>query len=114
MVQKEIPYKIYLEEDEMPRNWYNVRADMKRKPDAEPVRYAVDSLGCDRAVYVGDSDIDVLTAKNAELPCISVTWGFRDKAELEACGANVFANDTKELETIILKLLDAEDLYAPN
>ena len=32
MAMKEIPYKIYLEEDEMPRDWYNVRADMKIKP----------------------------------------------------------------------------------
>lgn len=32
MANKEIPYKIYLEESEMPRQWYNVRADMKNKP----------------------------------------------------------------------------------
>ena len=32
MAQKEIPYKIYLEESEMPRDWYNVRADMVKKP----------------------------------------------------------------------------------
>ena len=32
MIQKEIPYKIYLSEDEMPKQWYNVRADMKHKP----------------------------------------------------------------------------------
>ena len=32
MSNKEIPYKIYLEENEMPDSWYNVRADMKKKP----------------------------------------------------------------------------------
>jgi len=32
MSEKKIPYKIYLEESEMPKTWYNVRADMKNKP----------------------------------------------------------------------------------
>ena len=36
MTFEKIPYKIYLTEDEMPMNWYNVRADMKTKPSAEP------------------------------------------------------------------------------
>ena len=38
MTFEKIPYKIYLTEDEMPMNWYNVRADMKTKPAPPPAR----------------------------------------------------------------------------
>lgn len=80
------------------------RADLKRKPDAEPVRYAMSSLGCEKAVFVGDSEVDVLTAKNAGLPCISLTWGFRDKDFLEEHGAKIFASDTEQIKQRIYEL----------
>lgn len=89
------------------------RPDMKRKPDAAPVRFAIEALGSDKTVYVGDSEVDVLTARNAELPCISVLWGFRDKDELEKCGANIFVANMIELENTIYKLLELEEAYAP-
>lgn len=56
----------------------------KRKPDPESVNVALQLLGVDKehAVYVGDSDVDILTAKNAEIRCISVSWGFRDETFL--------------------------------
>lgn len=41
-------------------------------------------------VYIGDSDVDLQTAENAGLPCISVLWGFRDKDFLSAFGADTF------------------------
>lgn len=85
------------------------RADIARKPSAEPVIYAMSELGCDRAVYVGDSEVDVLTAKNAGLPCISMTWGFRDREILEKCGARYFANDADELNKYICDLLFTEE-----
>lgn len=44
-----------------------------------------------RAIYVGDSDVDVLTARNAGMPCISVLWGFRDEDFLRQHGATLFA-----------------------
>lgn len=53
-------------------------------------------------LYVGDSDIDVETAKNASLPCCGVLWGFRSKAELKEAGANYLASDPGELKRIIL------------
>jgi phosphoglycolate phosphatase len=43
------------------------------------------------AVYVGDSDVDLATARNSGLPCISVLWGFRDRDFLLAHGATTFA-----------------------
>lgn len=49
------------------------------------------------AVYVGDSDVDIQTARNAGLPCISVLWGFRDRPFLEAHGATDFAESPMDL-----------------
>lgn len=49
------------------------------------------------AVYVGDSDVDIATAHNAGLPCISVLWGFRDRSFLEAHGGTTFIEQPEEL-----------------
>lgn len=57
-------------------------ADCPRKPAPDMVYRAMDSIGVERCVYVGDSEVDVLTAKNAGVPCLSVLWGFRDRAEI--------------------------------
>jgi phosphoglycolate phosphatase len=56
-------------------------------------------LGVDKenAVYVGDSDVDLQTACNSGLPCISVLWGFRSRAFLEAHGATTFASKPEEI-----------------
>lgn len=64
-------------------------ADVKRKPAPDTVYRALQELSCDgsRAVYVGDSEVDIQTARNASLPCISVTWGFRTEEQLKAAGA---------------------------
>lgn len=52
----------------------------KKKPDPEPVDYALSIIGEDRksVVFIGDSEVDIATAKNAGLDFIGVTWGFRD------------------------------------
>lgn len=55
------------------------------------------------AYYVGDSDVDIETARNSGLPCISVLWGFRDRAFLEAHGATQFIREPKELLTLNIK-----------
>ena len=74
------------------------------KPAPDMVYHVLEALGArkDEAVYIGDSDVDVLTAKNAGLPCIAVTWGFRDRACLEGAGATLFADTAKELQDLIL------------
>ena len=74
------------------------------KPAPDMVRHVLDLLGADKseAVYIGDSDVDVQTARNAELPCIAVTWGLRDRACLAHEGATVFADTVKELQDLIL------------
>ena len=54
-------------------------------------------MGKQGAVYVGDSDVDVATAANSGLPCISVLWGFRDRDFLVAHGADTFVAEPSEL-----------------
>ncbi len=70
-----------------------------KKPAPDTVLRAMAELGCDpaRAVYIGDSDVDILTAQNAGLPCISVSWGFRDTAFLEAHGAQRIVDTPEQL-----------------
>lgn len=68
------------------------RPEMARKPAADMVNKAFEELGLDKedAVYIGDSEVDLATARNSGLPCISVLWGFRDKDYLKEQGATVF------------------------
>ena len=79
--------------------------DCPRKPAADMVFKAMKAIGVDACFYVGDSEVDVATAKNAGVPCLAVTWGFRDREDL--AGADRFCDDTKNLaetlETMILK-----------
>ncbi len=72
---------------------------IRKKPAPDTVYQALRELGMtkERAVYVGDSDVDIQTAKNAGLPCISVTWGFRSRPFLEEHGAECFADNTEQL-----------------
>ena len=72
---------------------------IRKKPAPDTVFAALRQLGVgkDRAVYVGDSDVDIQTAVNAGLPCISVLWGFRDKDFLIQHGAKTFISAPQEL-----------------
>lgn len=72
---------------------------IRRKPAPDTVEEALRQLRASRenAVYVGDSDVDIATARNSRLPCISVLWGFRDRAFLSAHGASVFAESPADI-----------------
>ena len=65
---------------------------IRKKPAPDTVMEALRQLGVSRenAVYVGDSDVDIATARNSGLPCISVLWGFRDRSFLKEKGATTF------------------------
>lgn len=82
------------------------RENLKRKPEPDSVFLALEKLGRTReeAVYVGDSDVDLATAKNAGLPCISVLWGFRDKEFLAECGAAVFVEKPMEIAGVLSRM----------
>ena len=70
-----------------------VREGYDKKPSPDLVNIAFKELGvnCEQAVYVGDSDVDYLTAKNSKTDFIGVEWGFRDRQVLEGLGAKVIA-----------------------
>lgn len=72
---------------------------IRKKPAPDTVIEALRQLGVgkERAVYVGDSDVDILTARNSGLPCISVLWGFRDRTFLAAHGATTFVTHPRQL-----------------
>ena len=72
---------------------------IRKKPAPDNVFAALKRLGVsgDNAVYVGDSDVDLATARNSNLPCISVLWGFRDRDFLLDHGATTLITSPKEL-----------------
>lgn len=75
------------------------RENIRRKPAPDTVMEALLQLGvtADGAVYVGDSDVDIATATNSGLPCVSVLWGFRDRDFLIEHGGTTFIADPSEL-----------------
>ena len=77
----------------------NEAAGIRKKPAPDTVFEALRQLGeeKDSAVYVGDSDVDLETANNSGLPCISVLWGFRDRDFLKQHGAKTFISAPSEL-----------------
>ena len=75
--------------------------DVLPKPSPFGVYKAMKELGADKAstIYVGDSEVDVQTAQNANIPCIGVTWGFRGRAYLD--GADYIIDDPCEIINIV-------------
>lgn len=77
-----------------------------RKPAPDTVFAAMEQLGVNAVdcIYVGDSDVDIETAENSKIPCISVSWGFRDEEFLKAHGASVIVACAEELLSAIYQL----------
>ena len=75
------------------------REGIRKKPAPDTVIEAMRQLGTGKegTVYIGDSDVDVMTARNCGIPCISVLWGFRDRDFLVAHGADTFANKASDI-----------------
>ena len=75
------------------------REGVSRKPAPDTVLTALQELGrsVDEAVYVGDSDVDIMTARNVGMPCISVLWGFRDREFLIGHGAQSLIGRPEEI-----------------
>ena len=80
------------------------REGVPLKPQPDMVDLALRELAVNRtdAIYVGDSEVDVMTARNAHLPCVSVLWGFRTREELLPAGATRFISRPSELVEGIL------------
>ena len=81
------------------------KAGIRRKPAPDTVFLAMREMGlrAEECVYVGDSEVDVATARNAGVDCISVAWGFRSLQQLREAGAAVFAETPENLTELLLK-----------
>ncbi len=79
------------------------KAGIRRKPAPDTVLAAMKALGVTKedTVYVGDSEVDIMTARAAGVPCISVTWGFRDQDVLEKAGAERYADSCNALWALL-------------
>lgn len=75
----------------------------EKKPAPDSVYEAMKQLGVtkEECIYIGDSDVDVNTAKNSGIPGIAVLWGFRTKEQLEAVGATTFAKKPEDLIALL-------------
>ena len=73
---------------------------IRKKPAPDMVYKALAELRCDKknAVYIGDSDVDLATAKASEMDCIGVSWGFRGRTFLEEHGADYIVDKPEEIE----------------
>ena len=82
---------------------YGERAGVPRKPEPDGVLDAIREMGSEieNTVYIGDSEVDVITSKNAKLPCIAVTWGFRDKKVLESLNPEYIVDSPSDVLRII-------------
>lgn len=78
---------------------------IRRKPAPDMVENALSELGCgkENAIYVGDSDVDIQTAANSGLKCISVTWGFRNTAFLKDHGATIIADTPEQVYQAVMR-----------
>ena len=79
------------------------RDDLAKKPSAEPIHYILQKFNTstDQAVMVGDSEADIMAAKNAEIKCVAVTYGYRSKQQLSALQPDFMVDAIKELLPII-------------
>ena len=84
------------------------RADIRRKPAPDMVFAVLASLGLkpEEAVYIGDTEVDMETARNSGMDCISVSWGFRSREALEALGATHIVDRADEIYDLIVENKD--------
>ena len=82
---------------------FGQRDEIPKKPAPDMVRNALEVLGvaAQDAVYVGDSEVDVKTARNAGMPLIAVSWGFRTREQLRAAGAEIIVDTAEELRQLL-------------
>lgn len=75
------------------------RDGIRKKPAPDTVTEALRLLNipAKEAIYAGDSEVDIATAKNAQMKCITVAWGFRTRQEQEAAGAEIFVEKPEEI-----------------
>lgn len=83
---------------------YGYREDLPAKPDPTVVNLIMKKYNAkkEETIFIGDSNVDIFTGKNAGVTSVGVTWGFRDVSELKDAGADFITNSFDELLQIIL------------
>lgn len=76
---------------------FGERDGCPRKPAPDLVWEAMRMLSVDQGIYIGDSEVDIATAANAGVPCLSVLWGFRDRDMLLASGAQLLCDTPQSM-----------------
>ena len=79
--------------------------DCPRKPAPDMVKKSMEAIGADQCIYIGDSEVDILTAENAGVPCLSVLWGFRDQKLLEQYGGKWFCRQPEQLPQVLSHMI---------
>ena len=82
------------------------RPECPRKPAPDMLYAVMKELGVDTCIYVGDSDVDVETSRNAGVKCLSVLWGFRDEEDIRAAGGTHFCSDPKDLPSMLKAMME--------
>ena len=80
------------------------RDGIRKKPAPDSVLEVIRQIGGKNCVYVGDSEVDIQTAQNAGIPCISVSWGYKDKDYLQMQGAELIAGYVASLLNCLYKI----------
>ena len=86
------------------------RAGCPRKPAPDMVYAAMKAIGADNCIYVGDSEVDIVTANNSGAPCLSVLWGFRDEDVLVEAGGKYFCHEPAQLKAVVDNIIQEEKL----
>ena len=81
-------------------------ANCPRKPAPDMLYQGMQAIGVEKCIYVGDSEVDVQTAHNAGMQCLSVLWGFRTKEYLAREGATHFCDDPKNLVNCLKEMIN--------
>lgn len=99
LCNKYFPYLIYVAIGE------NEARGIRKKPAPDTVKLALRDLGLcspESAIFCGDSEVDILTAQNSQMPCISVTWGFKDRKFLIEHNAKIIIDNPQEIKNILV------------
>jgi phosphoglycolate phosphatase len=80
-------------------------AGIPRKPAPDMLYRSMEDIGVDACIYIGDSEVDIQTAHGANIPCLSVTWGFRDEAVLCSAGATHICRKVEEMPAMLRAMM---------
>ena len=77
--------------------------ECRRKPSPDGINKICERYGVekDEVIFFGDSEVDIKTAENASVYCVSVLWGFRDREFLTENGASLFVNNPLDIVDMV-------------